>query len=63
MALRLGFAGKAGSEVLPQDCLARIPQNKSQGVWDDDYGASAGITSAPDAAKSSLTQTVYPQGS
>lgn len=56
-------AGKAGSEALPQDCLVRVPQKNLKGVWDDDRGASAGITSPPDAAKSSLTETVYPQGS
>lgn len=61
----LGWAsvGKAGSGVLPQHCLVRIPQTKLKGVWDDDDGASAGIPLHPDAAKSSLTGTVYPQGS
>lgn len=53
----------AGREASLWECLVEIPQPNERDRWDTDYSASVGITSPLDAAKSSLAETVYSQGS
>lgn len=55
--------GRAGSGLAPQTALLEFHKKNQGGVWADNYSpASARITFRLDDAKSSLTETIYPQG-